>query len=170
MHEYLTDTEINNKLKELVVITDTREQRNENIIEWLDKKKIPHKERKLDTGDYSAMLGNLTLENDVIIERKRNLDEIAGNFTVDRQRFEDEWIRAKADHIAMHLVIENASWSDIVSHNYNSKLDPKSLMASLLSWQARYGVTISFVSPQVTPQLIYGILYYTAREKLKKGR
>ena len=73
------------------------------------------------------MIGNMTLEHDVVIEKKNGLDEIAGNFTVDRQRFEDEFIRAKAEGLKVFLIIENASWSDILLHNYRSKLTPKAL-------------------------------------------
>ena len=115
------------------------------------------------------MIGDMTLEHDVVIEKKNGLDEIAGNFTVDRKRFEDEFTRAKADGLKVFLLIENASWSDILLHNYRSKLAPKSLIASLLSWQVRFNITIIFCKPSETGQIIHGILYYAAREALKKG-
>lgn len=169
MKRHYTDKEINALLKQLTVICDSREQVNENITGYLDSKKIPHITRKLDTGDYSAMIGDYTLERDVVIEKKNGLDEIAGNFTVDRQRFEDEFTRAKAEDLKVFLLIENASWSDILLHNYRSKLLPKSLIASLLSWQVRFNITITFCKPNETGQIIYGILYYAAREALKKG-
>jgi len=170
MKRHYTEREINDMLKQLTVICDTREQVNENITGYLDSKKIPHITRKLDTGDYSAMIGDMTLEHDVVIEKKNGLDEIAGNFTVDRQRFENEFTRAKADGLKVFLLIENASWSDILLHNYRSKLTPKSLIASLFSWQVRFNITIIFCKPSETGQIIYGILYYAAREALKKGR
>jgi ERCC4-type nuclease len=167
MKRHYTDKEIGDMLKQLTVICDTREQVNENITGYLDSKKIPRITRKLDTGDYSAMIGDMTLEHDVVIEKKNGLDEIAGNFTVDRQRFENEFTRAKAEGLKVFLLIENASWSDILLHNYRSKLAPKSLIASLLSWQVRFNVTIIFCNPSETGQIIYGILYYAAREALK---
>lgn len=169
MKRHYTDPEIKELLKQLTVICDTREQANENITGYLDSKKIPHTSRKLDTGDYSAMIGDYTLEQDVVIEKKNGLDEIAGNFTVDRQRFEDEFTRAKAEGLKVFLLIENATWSDIFLHNYRSKLKPQSLIASLLSWQVRFNLTIIFCKPSETGQIIYGILYYAAREALKKG-
>jgi ERCC4-type nuclease len=167
MKRHYTEREIKDLLKQLTIICDTREQVNENITGYLDSKKIPRITRKLDTGDYSAMIGDMTLERDVVIEKKNGLDEIAGNFTVDRKRFENEFTRAKAGGLKVFLLIENATWSDILLHNYRSKLSPKSLMASLLSWQIRFNVTIIFCKPSETGQIIHGILYYAAREALK---
>lgn len=169
MKKHYTDKEIGEMLKDLTVICDTREQCNGHITGYLDSKKIPYITRKLDTGDYSGMIYDLTLEHDVVIEKKNGLDEIAGNFTVDRQRFENEFLRAKAENFKVFLIIENASWSDIFLHNYRSKLTPKSLLASLLAWQVRYNLTIIFCKESETAQIIHGILYYAARECLSKG-
>jgi len=169
MKRHRTEKEIQELLKQLTIICDTREQVNGHITGYLDSKKIPHITRKLDTGDYSAMIGDMTLEHDLVIEKKNGLDEIAGNFTVDRKRFEDEFTRAKADGLKVFLLIENASWSDILLHNYRSKLAPKSLIASLLSWQVRFNITIIFCKPSEAGQIIHGILYYAAREALKRG-
>lgn len=169
MKRHYTDKEINELLKQLTIIVDSREQVNGHVTGYFDKCKVAHATRKIDTGDYSAMIGDMTLEHDVVIEKKNGIDEIAGNFTVDRQRFENEFTRAKADGLKVFLLIENASWSDILLHNYRSKLEPKSLIASLLSWQVRFNITIIFCKPSETGQIIYGTLYYAAREALKKG-
>lgn len=169
MIKYRTDKEINDLLKQLTIVCDTREQENAHIVGYLDSKKIPHASRKLDTGDYSGMIGELTLEHEVAIEKKNSIDEIAGNFTSDRQRFEDEFLRAKAEGLKLFLLIENCSWTDIFLHNYRSKLEPKSLIASLLAWQVRFNITIIFCKPAETGQIIHGILYYAAREALKRG-
>lgn len=169
MKRHYTDKEISELLKQLTVVCDSREQVNQNVTGYFDSKKIPHVTRKIDTGDYSAMIGDMTLEHTVTIEKKNGLDEVAGNFTVDRQRFENEFMRAKAEGLKVFLLIENASWSDILLHNYRSKLKPQSLIASLLSWQVRFNITVTFCKPSETGQIIYGILYYAAREALKKG-
>ena len=50
MLTHYTDAEIKQKLKELVVITDSREQVNDHLITWLDKNHIQHKSRALETG------------------------------------------------------------------------------------------------------------------------
>lgn len=170
MRKYMTDKEINEQLKTLTIISDKREQVNQHILKYFDEKKIEYIERSLSTGDYSAMLGDMTLESDVVVERKANLDEIAGDFTVDRQRFEDEFTRAKAEGLKVYLLIENASWTSIFLHDYRSKLEPKSLIASLLSWQVRFNITVVFCKPNESGQIIHGILYYAAREALRKGQ
>ena len=142
---------------------------NGHVTGYFDKHKIPYITRKLDTGDYSAMLGNMSLERDVVIERKHNLDEICGNFTSERERFEREFIRAKAYGIKPILIIENASWTDVFLGNYRSKLPPRSLLGSLFSWMARFNVTVTFCKPEETGRIIYGLLYYFAREMLMNG-
>lgn len=164
-----TDGELKEALSGLTVICDTREQVNEHVTGHFDRKQIPYITRKLDTGDYSAMLGGLTMEKDVLIERKHNLDEICGNFTAERERFEREMIRAKALGTKVFLVIENATWEDVFLGNYRSQLKPQSLAASLLSWQVKYNLTVLFCKPESTGKLIYSILYYWAREELLGG-
>ena len=169
MRKYLNESDIRKRLTNLCVICDTREVVNDHLINWLDKNHIQHITRALETGDYSAMLDNETFEDEVVIERKANIDEIAGNFTQGRERFEREMIRAKANGIKVFLIIENASWHDILLHNYHSQLKPQSLMASLLSWQVRYNITIMFCRPEETAQLMYSTLYYWAWNRLKRG-
>ena len=169
MRRLYTDSEIRKALSGLTVIADSREQINQHILTWLDGKGVQHITRALETGDYSAMLDGETFEDEVVIERKANIDEIAGNFTQGRERFEREMIRAKANGIKVFLIIENASWHDILLHNYHSQLKPQSLMASLLSWQVRYNITIMFCRPEETAQLMYSTLYYWAWNRLKRG-
>lgn len=156
-------------MKKLTIIIDSREQENQHLVNYFDSKKIPYKVRKIDTGDYSAMIDDRTLEYQCVVEKKNSLDEIVGNFTANRERFEREFLRAKANGIKVFLIIENASWDDVFLGNYRSKFPPKSLLASLLSWQVRFNVTIIFCESQNTGKLIHGILWYYAREELLYG-
>ena len=170
MVKHWTEAELTAKLRNLQIIADSREQVNNHLTDYWDKKKVPYFTRKLDIGDYSAQLGDMTLEKDIVIERKRNLDEICGNLSSDRDRFEREFLRAKAVGTKVFLIIEHATWTDIYLQNYRSQLSPKSLMASLMSWQVRFNITIIFCEPENTPRLIHQILYYAAREQLLNGR
>lgn len=104
-----------------------------------------------------------------MVERKHNLDEICGNFTAERERFEREFLRAKAYGTKVHLIIENASWTDIFLGNYRSKLPSKSLVGSLLSWMVRFNVSVTFCRPDETAKIIFGIFYYYVRERLLYG-
>ena len=150
------------------MLCDSREQ-DTHCEEYFEQNNIPHKRRKLDFGDYSAMLGDKTLEYDVFVERKMSLTEICGNFTQNRERFEREFTRAKAVGAKPFLIIENDSLDDVYLGNYRSQVKPQSLIGSLLTWQVRYNCTVIFCSRKNTPKLIYGIMYYYARELLLYG-
>ena len=167
--KHWTDKELADALKDLKIIVDTREQVNDHVLTSFKTRNVPYFNRKLDIGDYSAQLGEDTFEKSVVIERKHNLDELCGNLTADRDRFEREFLRAKAYGTKVFLLIEEASWNDVFLGNYRSKLSPKSLLASLLSWQTRFNVTVIFTSKGNTGSLIHGILYYAVREHLLYG-
>lgn len=174
-----TDKEVRAILKQMGVLADTREQKWEHIRWMLDQAGCHVERGKLGQGDYTAFVpmsafpgfqavpGLYSLQDEVVIERKANLDEIAGNFTTGRDRFEREFIRAKSKGIKVYLLIENASWADIFSHNYRSQLNPKSLEGGLRSWQAKYNVSIEFCRPEETARTIYNILHYWLKAKLE---
>lgn len=167
-------------LKQMGVLADTREQVWGHVKAALEGAGCPVERGKLDQGDYTAFVpmsafpgfqdvpGLYSLQDEVVIERKANLDEIAGNFTTGRDRFEREFIRAKSKGIKVYLLIENASWADIFSHNYHSQLNPKSLEGSLRSWQAKYNVSIEFCRPEESARAIYNILHYWLKAKLEE--
>ncbi|MBO5740733.1 MAG: ERCC4 domain-containing protein [Bacteroidaceae bacterium] len=168
MARHWTDKELAEELKRITIICDSREQ-DRHVEAYLRVHDIPTVVRKLDTGDYSCQLGDTTFERDIVVERKRSLDEICGNFSTERERFEREFMRAKAYGTKVHLIIEGASWTDIFLGNYRSKLPSKSLVGSLLSWMVRFNISITFCKPEETARVIYGIFYYYVRERLLFG-
>lgn len=85
MVRHWTESELQAELKKLTVIIDGREKVNYNILGYLEEKKIPHVERKLDVGDYAVQIGAQTFEHSFAVERKANLDELCGNMTGDRK-------------------------------------------------------------------------------------
>lgn len=160
----------------MVVIVDTREDRNKPIIQYLQKKKIPMIFRKLDFGDYSCMIKkdeelglpfDITLEKNIVIECKKNLEEISGNLTTSRERFENEFIRAKENGCDIHMIIENGSWEDIQNHNYNTKFGEKSFYNSLLSFQKKYDIKIHFVPSDLSGLHILRILQTELKKMLQ---
>lgn len=164
----MTDKQIGVILNDIVIIHDTREQKNTHVIEYLDEQNIPHIRRKMDTGDYSFVLpnnGHLGLDMSVLVERKASLNEIAGNLTKDRERFIREFERVDGER--MHLVLENATWTKIYNGTYRSKLSPNSFVASLLTISNRYDCKIWTCTQKESPKLIYEIIKYELREKLK---
>ena len=169
MVKHWTDSELSIELSKLVVIVDSREQKNDHILKSFEKNRIPYKVRKLDSGDYSAMVGDLTLEHDVFIERKNSLTEICGNMGTNRDRFEREFTRAKADGAKPFILIENNTTDDVFKGNYRSQMPPKALWASFCTWMVRYNTTVLFSSKENSGKVIFSILYYYARELLLYG-
>jgi ERCC4-type nuclease len=160
----------------MVVLVDTREQENSHLLSYFDKKNVPYVKKSLSYGDYSAFIPkneefgvyrHIFFDNSVIVERKGSLDELAGNLTVGRTRFESELLRAKGANIA--LMVENATYGDLVRGNYRSKYEAKSFVATLATFSARYGLDVNFVEKELAGNWIYHRLYYAVREELLHG-
>ena len=56
MRYKFTDKQLKKILDNLIICIDSREQSNQHIIDFFNKKKIPYKVMKLSLGDYSIML------------------------------------------------------------------------------------------------------------------
>ena len=176
MRYHLTDTEVKKLLDSMVILVDTRENANSHITDYLSKKKIPYEVRKLDSADYSCKIPkndelgisrDIYFTDSILVERKASLDELAGNLTKDRTRFESELIRAKGANIA--LMVENATYSDLVMGRYRSEYNAKSFVATLATYSARYGLDVNFVEKELAGNWIYHRLYYAVREELLHG-
>ena len=83
-------TEKEKFIKNVVIISDSREQKNNHILQAFDEMGIKHEERKLHFGDYSFICDNNDFTLSCITERKANINELWTNCTSDRQRFEKE--------------------------------------------------------------------------------
>lgn len=164
-----TDKEIANILDDIVILVDTREQKNQHILDYLDQNNIKHKKEKLYSGDYSFYLPNypqLNMDRSVLIEKKNSLDEISGNFTSKREQFTNEFSRTHGEHL--HLVIENASFKKINNGSWRSKMSPQSMWASLLTFSIRFNLKVWFTGIDESPKLVYNIIRYEVYEKLRR--
>lgn len=146
MYKY-NDKEVKEILKTAVIIVDTREQRNEHIISYFEKHKIPWCNEKLDYGDYSIKLKSKIADRyiyctDVVtIERKRSLDEISTNLTKERERFHNEFRKSDGK---IYLLIENACYEDIELGNYNTQFNNKAFRKSLSSFEQKYNLHVHY--------------------------
>lgn len=102
--------------------------------------------------------------DEIIIERKGSLEELSNNFTKDRQRFKNEFLGEKGKIV---LLIENATYDDIVIHNYRTKYEGKSFIASLKAFETRFDINTQFVPKKMAGNFIYHTFYYWLREFLK---
>lgn len=164
--------EIQEVLKTLKILVDTREQPTASYYKRLTAMGLPTERRKLDFGDYSACVDlpdgkEFSLEKMICIERKMGLDEICSCYCQSRKRFTKEFERAKAAKAKIYLLIENATWEKIFMGDYRSRMNPSALTASLFAWLSRYNCQILFCKPNWTGRIIKEILYREIKEKLE---
>lgn len=153
----------------MIILTDTREQKNKHILNWFDTNGIAHREERLETADYTFILPHypeLNIDRKCLVERKGSLNEVVGNLTKDRDRFIKEFERVKPDE-NIQMVMENATWKKILNGSYRSEFSPTSYIASLMTICIRYGCPIWFCNPEESGQIIYSILKYQLREHLR---
>ncbi len=146
-----TDKEIKQIVDSLVVLVDTREQKNDHILKYFEQKKVQYKIQKLDYGDYSFMipsnselgiLRDVYFSNQIIVERKGSLEELSGNLTKERDRLKKELALAPKNKI---ILIEGAGFEDIVNGNYDTKFNPKAFAGSLMSLWHEYNCPVVFL-------------------------
>lgn len=177
-----TDTEINKLLKEnFMILYDTREQVNQHILDYFDKKKIPYRKEKINEGDYTAIITKRPemgiyrdLYFNVAVERKNSVDELANNLgektdTRDDVRLIRELQRAKTKGIKMFLIIEDKNgMENIIKGKYRSQYQPKAFLGRLTSIQDQYLNDTIFTSNDNTGFEIHRKLYYSVRNFLKE--
>lgn len=162
-------------LNNISILVDTREKKNDHILKYFNEKLIGWERQKLDYGDYSVMIPanpelgiprDLYLGGEVMVERKANLDELAGNLsTNDRNRIKAEFASAPATKI---MLVENASYQMLADGQYMSSYNPKSYWATCFSMWHQYNLPIVFIeNNKYTGQYIYGYLYYYVRNLMK---
>lgn len=175
----MNNFEIQNCLDSMEILVDTREQDTDRARNRYARFGVPYKRHTLDFGDYTYnfMLPNKTwlyeantsVKGDVIVERKMNLDELAGCFTRERKRFEAEFERAKENGSKIYLLVENATWENLLNGRYRSRFIPKAFKASILAWSIRYNMQIIFCKAETSGELIKEILYRELKERLERG-
>jgi len=146
------------KFSDVPILIDTREGKP---YKFANSRKVA-----LKTGDYSLE----GFEQRVVIERKTKAD-IYGSVSQHRARFEREFKRmAKYDYAA--VVIE-ASLHDLLIRPRFSKMNPKSVINTLISWSVKYKVHIFLAQNRRYGRTItYRILekFYQHVKSAKKGK
>ncbi|MCM3454429.1 ERCC4 domain-containing protein [Heyndrickxia oleronia] len=167
-----TDKELKTILDSLIITVDTREQKNQHVLDYFRKKDVQFRIRTMKTGDYSAMIPanpELGITRDLylnaLLERKNGVDELVESIK-DRTRFENELIRA-SKHPFVLIVEDLEGYQKILKGEYRSKYKPESLLGSLKTFEARYNFSTVFVAPATTGNYIYHHFLYRAREQLK---
>lgn len=172
--------EIKQVLDSMTVICDTREQPTRRAEKRYESFGVPYVRAKLDYGDYTY---NATLPTGkpifdldqpirplISVERKESLDELAQCFTHGRGRFQREFERANSVNAKIFLLVENASWENLLNGKYRSRFNAKAFEASVLAWSIRYGLQLIFCKEESSGILIHDILYRDLKERLERGK
>lgn len=168
-----TDEEIKLIMKNVVLIYDSREKSNSHILDWCSyKNRVEAIKDKLDYGDYTFKvraipeLGihhDLDFRNEMVYERKNSWSELSQNFTKGRDRFAKELAMCSAQ---MTIAVED-TWTNLYQGNYDTKYNRKSFIASVKTFEHRYGVTFKcFKKEEMGVEMYTGFIYYL-RERLK---
>ena len=157
------------------IICDTREKKNDHILNTFDKHKIPYTKEKLPAGDY-AIQDETGFRPNLVIERKASLDELIGNIFekcdegISKNRIHKEFTRAIATDTRVLILIEDSEWYEkLLKGNYRSQANPKALTGLIMSLQAKYPYYLSIVgiNKDYTASYIHNILKYELMEQLK---
>lgn len=159
---------------------DSREKERaiKKIIAEFDRQGVNHFTSKLYVGDYQ------NLDNPrIIVDRKQNLQELAGNVTQQHERFRKELIRARDANIQLIILVEHGDdiekledvyfWQNPRKHEIRWKwengkrvkyvapakaIDGPQLYKSLCTIRDRYGAKFEFCSKDETGERIIKLL------------
>lgn len=173
-HYRYTDKEKDELVKSLTIIVDSREKCNSHILEWFDKNNVRYITKALKNGDYSFFIPaneelnidrELYFDRQIMVERKASLEEISGNITQSRARFEEELATFGGKK---YLMIENANYQDIVQKAYKTDISPKAFLATLHTYNHRYGLELMFMPDlSYSGVYIYGTFTYYLKSLLR---
>lgn len=88
-------------MKDYIILTDTRQQKEAHILKEFDKKKIIHLRTTLSSADYMALKFDnnkgMFLDYSTLIDTKKDLEEMSSNLcnTKNHERIKREIFRAK---------------------------------------------------------------------------
>lgn len=175
----MTNFEIDDCLKSMQIIVDTREQPSERAEKRYKSFSVPYQRQTMAFGDYTYnfMLPDKkwlyepdkTILADVVIERKANLTELSQCFCQSRERFEREFQKASDNNASIYLLVEDANWENLINGKYATKFNPKAYFASITAWMARYDIKTIFCKSETSGKLIKEILYRELKERLERG-
>lgn len=139
-----------------------------------------HGRQKLNYGDYTYNFilpsgrplykSGVPINPDVVIERKMNLEELSQCFCQGRKRFEREMQRASEAGAKIYLLVENATYENLLNGKYRTKFTAAAFTASLFAWIARYNIVPVFCKSETSGRIIKTILYRELKERLSKGQ
>lgn len=166
---HYSESEKKEIIASMVVLIDTREHegKNDHILDYLKSKKVDFKIKSLPYGDYSFMIPAneklniprpLYFDKKIMVERKNSLDELCGNLAKERSRLKEEFTLGPKQKV---LLIENASYEDVISGKYRSNYSPTSLWGTLHKFWHEYNMPVFFIKDKsYTAKFLLGYFGY----------
>ena len=149
----------------LKIYVDTREkpQAIQKILDHFQKSGLEVVRKKLDEGDYKLDPDGL-----ITVDRKQNLQEVCGNLTWERDRFQRELRRCAEKGETIYVLVEHggmireladvALWRNPRLKHSAKAVDGPQLYKLMLTYAAKYGVHWRFCTKQTTGREIMRIL------------
>lgn len=115
----------------MVIQIDTREQKYDHVVNYLDSQGIKHIRSKCVVGDY------VNLENPmVVIDRKKDLQEVAGNVCQQHDRFIRELELANELGYKMIILVEEPNITSLTNvcswYNWRKRTNPRAISGKTL--------------------------------------
>ena len=163
-------------LSHMIVLVDTRDKTNQEILKFFDDNNIRYKSKALKTGDYSFLIEKCPelgfsidtyFSDELCIERKNSVSELAGNMVEKDERFLKE-LNRMINILDVYILIENDRLDDVLEHNYKSKYNETSFLRSLLTTQKTCNFYLNFVKSENMGRMIYEICRNSLMSKILK--
>ncbi len=176
MKYYYTDKKYKELLSYLVILHDSREVSSDHILNYFDKHNIKHEKRALKTGDYSFKIQacpdlgfplDTYFTDELCIERKNSVSELAGNIAEKDDRILKEFNRM-INIQDCYILIEDDRFDDILEHNYKSNYNELAFLRTLLTTQKRCNFYLNFIKKENMGKMIYEICLSSLNSKILK--
>lgn len=150
------------------LISDTREKKNQHVLDYFEAVGIKYEIAKLDFGDYMD-----AYRPGIVIDRKQNIAELAKNVVgKDRNRFVRELERAQAAGSKMVILVEQNRYKDrdkwihvtepadlMLWSSPHIKIRGERVFRSVSGLIAKYGISVQFCDKRTTGRNILRIIY-----------
>lgn len=152
-----------------LLLIDTREkpQAIKPILDYFDSVGVEHVSTKLLFGDYMDYN-----RPSLVIDRKRNIAELAKNCTIDHERFRRELERVKKAGATLIVLVEQNRYKDrdkwirvetiqdlLLWSSPHTKVRGEKVFRILSSWIYKYPLKIEFCDRRSTGKRIIEIIY-----------
>ena len=143
-------------LNNFIILTDTRQQKEEHIIREFDNQGILHIQTKLDSADYMALRYDekkgFYLDYSVLIDTKKDIEEIAGNLcnTSSHERIKREISKGRELGAKQFIFLINGGKVKTIQDLQNwtskrTKVKGSTLLKIMITMKNKYGVRFIIV-------------------------